>query len=34
MGTDTQSQLLCKVSLYFVEEKAKNLSSVFEILVP
>ncbi|MXQ92111.1 hypothetical protein E5288_WYG012402 [Bos mutus] len=30
MGTDTQCQLQCKVSLYFVEDKAKNLSSVFE----
>lgn len=30
MGTDTQCQLQCKISLHFVEDKAKNLSSVFE----
>lgn len=34
MGTDTQCQLQCKVSLHFVEDKAKNLSSVSEVLAP
>lgn len=34
MGTDTQCQLQCKISLHFVEDKAKNLSIVFEVLAP